>query len=83
MGIGEKIVFIDRDGVINKSPGDGKYVCNVKDFNFIPGSIEGIKKLNEKGFKVVVVSNQSGVAKGLYTQQDLDKINKKITLKSY
>jgi D-glycero-D-manno-heptose 1,7-bisphosphate phosphatase len=78
MIMGGKVVFIDRDGVLNKYPGDGNYVCGVKDFEFIPGSLEGIKKLHDKGFKVVIISNQSGVAKGLYNHQELEKINKKI-----
>lgn len=73
-----KVVFLDRDGVINEYPGDRNYVTSVKNFNFIPGSIEGIKKLKEKGFKIFVVSNQAGVAKGLYSLKDLDKINKKL-----
>ena len=73
-----KVVFLDRDGVINKYPGDRRYVNNWREFEFIPGSIEGIRMLNEKEFKVFVVSNQAGVAKKLYSQKDLDKINKKM-----
>ena len=73
-----KVVFIDRDGVINKYPGPRKYVTDVKDFEFVPGSIEGIRKLKEKGFKIFVVSNQAGVSKGLYTEDDLDQMNKKL-----
>jgi len=71
-----KVVFLDRDGVINKYPGDTNYVNNWSEFKFISGSIEGIKKLNSCGFKLCVVSNQAGVSKGLYTQQDLNEINK-------
>lgn len=70
-----KIVFLDRDGVINKYPGDTKYVHNWNEFKFIPGSIEGIKKLAGCGFKLYVISNQAGVSKGLYTQEDLDTID--------
>ncbi len=70
-----KVVFLDRDGVINEYPGDTNYVNNWDEFKFIPGSIEGIKKLNSCGFKLYVVSNQAGVSKGLYSQEDLDKIN--------
>lgn len=73
-----KIAFLDRDGVINKYPGDGEYVKGHKEFKFIAGSIEGIKKLYNCGFKIFIISNQAGVAKGLYAQKDLDKINKKI-----
>ncbi|NQT28685.1 MAG: HAD family hydrolase [Candidatus Omnitrophica bacterium] len=74
-----KVVFLDRDGVINEYPGDTNYVNNWLEFKFIPGSIEGIKKLNACGFKLYVISNQAGVSKGLYTQEDLDEINKNMS----
>jgi len=67
-----KIVFLDRDGVINKYPGDTHYVTSWRQFIFIPGSIEAIGLLKRYGFKVFVVSNQAGVAKGIYSQKDLD-----------
>lgn len=69
-----KVVFLDRDGVINQYPGKGKYVTTCKDFIFLPGSIEAIKTLKEHGFKVFCISNQAGVAKGLYSRSDLDAI---------
>lgn len=67
-----KVIFLDRDGVINKYPGDGKYVSQWREFKFIAGSIEAIRKLKAKGFKLFVISNQAGVSKGLYSQKDLD-----------
>ena len=73
-----KSVFLDRDGVINRYPGDHNYVNNWKEFHFIPGSIQAIKMLNASGFKLFVISNQAGVAKGLYSLEDLDYINKKM-----
>jgi D-glycero-D-manno-heptose 1,7-bisphosphate phosphatase len=73
-----KVVFLDRDGVINEYPGHGEYVTNHRQFNFIPGSIEGIRKLKNKGFKLFVVSNQAGVSKGLYSQKDLEIITNKM-----
>jgi len=72
------VVFLDRDGVINEYPGHRRYVTNQQEFKFIPGSIEGIKKLRRCGFKLFVISNQAGVAKGLYSQDDLEKINRKM-----
>jgi len=71
-----RLVFLDRDGVINQYPGDTKYVNNWSEFKFIPGSIAGIKKLNSCGFKVCVISNQAGVSKKLYTDEDLKEINR-------
>jgi D-glycero-D-manno-heptose 1,7-bisphosphate phosphatase len=73
-----KVIFLDRDGVINKYPGDRRYVNNWEEFSFIPGSITGLKKLKDKGFLLFIVSNQAGVAKGLYSQKDLDAITKRM-----
>lgn len=75
----EPVIFLDRDGVINQYPGHGNYLTSWKEFKFIPGSIEGIRKLTEAGFKIFVISNQAGVAKGLYRQQDLDEIDKNMS----
>jgi D,D-heptose 1,7-bisphosphate phosphatase len=72
------VVFLDRDGVINAYPGDNDYVKTWKEFKFIPGSVEGIRKLNGKGFKLFVVSNQGGVSKGVYSQKTLDDMTKKM-----
>ncbi len=71
-----KVVFLDRDGVINKYPGDTRYVTRWEEFKFIPGSIEAIAKFNEKGFNVFIVSNQAGVGKGLYSEKELNRITK-------
>ena len=69
-----KVVFLDRDGVINKYPGNFKYVTSIQEFEILPGSSEAIKLLYEAGYKVFVISNQAGVSKGLYSQQTLGKI---------
>ena len=71
-----KAIFLDRDGVINRDPGFGGYVTSWKEFEFLPGSLEAIKRLNQSGYEVIVISNQGGVAKGLYALKDLDKITK-------
>ena len=71
-----KIVFLDRDGVINKFPGNGNYVTKVKDFHFVPGSLDAIRILTEEGFSIFVISNQAGVGKGVYTKQKLQHITR-------
>ncbi len=68
-----KAVFLDRDGTIVEDVG---YLNDPKQIAFIPGSIEAIKKLNEAGFKVVVITNQAGVARGLITEDMLQTIDK-------
>lgn len=62
-----KAVFLDRDGVINK---DKAYVHRWEDFEFVPGAIEGIKKLQDSGYTLVIVTNQSGLARGYYTEEE-------------
>jgi histidinol-phosphate phosphatase family protein len=69
-----RVVFLDRDGVINKEPGNGDYVKGWSEFKFLPGAIEAIKMLNARGYLIVVISNQAGVAKGIYSQEALGKI---------
>ncbi|HIE36045.1 MAG TPA: HAD family hydrolase [Candidatus Omnitrophica bacterium] len=73
-----KVIFLDRDGVINEYPGDYRDVKNWKEFKFIPGSIEAIKKFNSKGFKLFVISNQAGVSKGPYLEKTLKTITKRM-----
>ena len=76
-----KFIFIDRDGVINKDP-EGwpphSYVTRWEDFHFLPGVLEALKRLTENDYKVVIISNQAGISKGIYTKEKLDEITKKI-----
>lgn len=62
-----KIAFLDRDGVINSSKINKGYIGFVKDFKWISGAKKTIKYLKKKKFKVVIVSNQSGVARGYFS----------------
>lgn len=73
-----KAVFIDRDGVINQDL--GKYITNPKEFVFIPGVIEALKKLQKSDFKMVIITNQGGVGKGIYTEKDVAEIHKKMNV---
>jgi len=61
-------VFFDRDGVLNIDSG---YTYRQQDFQWIPGAIETIKYFNEHDYLVFVVTNQSGIARGYYTEQDM------------
>lgn len=71
------IIFIDRDGVINEDP-IGDYVKCWKDFRFIPGVLEALKKLARAGFGIVIISNQAGVGDGEYSEEALGDITDKM-----
>lgn len=71
-----KVIFLDRDGVINKRPSKADYVKEWKEFEFLPGSIQAMKLLTKKGYQVFIISNQSGIARGKLTQKSLDNIHK-------
>jgi histidinol-phosphate phosphatase family protein len=70
-----RAVFLDRDGVINKKAPSPDYVKTWDEFSFLPGVVTAIRRLNEEGFLVIVVSNQRGVARGLVTERRLRQIH--------
>lgn len=74
----KKIVFLDRDGVINRYPGDREYVSSLSKFRMLPGVAVAIKRIKDAGFKVFVISNQAGVSKGIYSRSTLDKITSRM-----
>ena len=75
--ISQKAAFLDRDGVINEDTG---YLNNIKDFKWIEGAIEALKILKENNFLIIIISNQSGVARGYFSEQDVHNLHKWINL---
>ena len=69
------IAFLDRDGVINKPTYKNGYIGDKKYFKLIPGVIKSIKYLKSLNYKVVIVSNQSGVARGYFKISDVYKLH--------
>lgn len=69
-----KAVFFDRDGTINSDEGH-YYVYKPEDFTFNPGVIEGMKRLQEAGYLLFVITNQGGIAKGIYTHEDVAAVH--------
>ncbi len=61
----QRAVFLDRDGTINEEVG---YVNHVSRFRMLPGSAQAVRRLNDAGFKVILISNQSGVARGYFPE---------------
>lgn len=67
-----KAAFLDRDGVINVDRG---YVYRIEDFVVIDGVLEAAKALYDAGFQLVIITNQSGIARGFYKESDLALLN--------
>ena len=70
-------LFLDRDGVINVRLIDD-YVKNPDDFIFVEGVLEAIRDLSEKFGRIVIVTNQQGIGKGLMTESELEKVHNKM-----
>ena len=64
-----RVAFLDRDGVINRDSG---YVGHIENFEFLPGAVDAMRRLQDLGFTLAVVTNQSGIARGYFTEAAYD-----------
>jgi D-glycero-D-manno-heptose 1,7-bisphosphate phosphatase len=71
-------VFLDRDGTINRGAPEGDYIRSPGEVELLPGAAEAIRLLNELPAKVVVVTNQRGIALGLMSEEDLAAVNARL-----
>ena len=69
--MGASAVFLDRDGVINQ---ESDYVHTIDEFKFIKNVIPAMKMIKDKGYALIIVTNQSGIARGYYTEEDFLKL---------
>jgi len=72
----KKVIFLDRDGVINKKAPKAEYVKSWDEFVFLPKAKEAITLLTQKGYDIYIISNQAGIARGKMTEEDLADIHK-------
>jgi D-glycero-D-manno-heptose 1,7-bisphosphate phosphatase len=70
-----KTVFLDRDGVLNEKMPEGSFVASWENFHILPGVPEAVSRLNRIGLRVIVVSNQRGVALGLFSLADVQSVH--------
>lgn len=70
-----KAIFLDRDGTLNPDPG---YISNPDDFNLYEGVAEALSRLQQAGFLLILITNQSGIARGLITPEQLGSIHAKM-----
>lgn len=68
----QKVVFLDRDGTLNT---EVNYLYRKEDLELIPGTAEALKLLHEAGYKLIVLTNQAGVARGYYTEADVHALH--------
>ncbi|HQO09920.1 MAG TPA: HAD family hydrolase [Clostridiales bacterium] len=70
-----KAVFLDRDGTVNV---DKNYLIRIEDFEFEAGVPAALKYLYDKGYKLIIISNQSGIARGYFSVNDVEKLHERI-----
>jgi D-glycero-D-manno-heptose 1,7-bisphosphate phosphatase len=73
----EKVVFLDRDGVINRDSSD--YIKTWEEFEFLPGSLEALAELARNGFNVIVITNQSIIGRGMADLETLFRIHRRMS----
>lgn len=73
-----KTAFLDRDGTINVKPPEGSYVESVDGFRYLPGAEDAVRLLAGAGWRVIVVTNQRGIALGRMSQQAVDEIHERL-----
>ena len=71
-----KIAFLDRDGVINSSKINKGYIGDIKDFKWIKGAKKTIKYLKSNKYKIIIVTNQSGIARGYFSFRDVYRVHR-------
>ena len=71
----DKFIVLDRDGTIIR---DVRYGYKINEIEFLPYAMEGLLRMQAQGFRMIVVSNQAGIARGYYTASDADKFNNEI-----
>jgi D-glycero-D-manno-heptose 1,7-bisphosphate phosphatase len=74
-----KAVFLDRDGVINRERND--YTFRLEDFEILPDVMKALKILKRNGFLLIIISNQSGIGKGLFKKEDTENLHEHLLKK--
>ena len=71
----QRAVILDRDGVLNRKPPRAEYVCTWEEFQWLPGTMEALRLLKHEGYKLIVATNQPGIARGMLDEASLEAIH--------
>ena len=71
----QRAVILDRDGVLNRRPSPAQYVCNWQEFQWLPGVRDALRLLNQAGYKLILATNQPGIARGALAEEDLARLH--------
>ena len=74
----QRAIILDRDGVLNVRPPRAQYVQSWEQFQWLPGSVEALRLLKEAGYKLLLITNQPGIARGMMTADDLASIHRRM-----
>jgi len=77
-GVRRRAAFLDRDGTLNVRPPEHEYVASAEEFVWLPGAIQGVRRLADSGYLLLVVSNQRGVARGVLSPAVLEEIERRM-----
>ena len=70
--------FFDRDGIVNRSPPEGRYIERWEDFQLIPEFVRILRRVRERGYEAVVVTNQRGVALGVVAREEVERMHRNL-----
>jgi D-glycero-D-manno-heptose 1,7-bisphosphate phosphatase len=74
----KKALFLDRDGVINHDKDDGSFTYKAEDFVILENVMEVLKLAKQRGFLLIVITNQSGIGRGIYSHQHVEEVHRKL-----
>lgn len=77
----QKVLFLDRDGVVNEKPPRAEYVRSWGEFKFLPGAVEALSLLTRHGYEIYLVTNQAGIGRGLMSEENLRGIHEQLIKK--
>ncbi len=72
-------IFLDRDGVLNERAPKAQYIRRPCEFRFLPGALQAMRRLTDVGYRIIVVSNQAGIGRGVMSEEDLAAVHEKMT----